>query len=116
MTNEAIELWKIAQHHNTISQQNYNAYLKSLGKAAAIEDPITIRKYVGTEVQVKTVPKYTQIRTHTARHTFAVHALSRGVRPEVLKKIMGHKDINMTLKYAKIADAEYITDMLKAFN
>lgn len=39
---------------------------------------------------------------HMSRHTFATRALSKGVRIEVVSKMLGHTDIKMTQVYAKV--------------
>jgi len=40
---------------------------------------------------------------HTLRHTFASHLAINGTPIYTIKKLMNHKDINMTLRYAKLA-------------
>ena len=41
---------------------------------------------------------------HSLRHTFATNMLNAGLRLEVLQKLLGHLNIDITLRYAKIAD------------
>ena len=41
---------------------------------------------------------------HSLRHTFATNMLNAGLRLEVLQKLLGHLNIDITLQYAKIAD------------
>ena len=41
--------------------------------------------------------------THTLRHTFASQLAMNGVAIYTIQKLMNHKDINMTLRYAKLA-------------
>ena len=36
------------------------------------------------------------------RHTFATQLLNAGVSLEVLKELMGHRSIQMTLRYTKL--------------
>jgi len=40
---------------------------------------------------------------HTLRHTFASHLAIKGTPIFTIQKLMNHKDINMTLRYAKLA-------------
>jgi integrase len=40
---------------------------------------------------------------HTLRHTFASHLAINGTPIFTIQKLMNHKDINMTLRYAKLA-------------
>jgi site-specific recombinase XerD len=40
---------------------------------------------------------------HTLRHTFASHLAINGTPIYTIQKLMNHRDINMTLRYAKLA-------------
>jgi len=42
---------------------------------------------------------------HCLRHTFATHLLNAGVPLEVLKELMGHHSIQLTLRYAQLYDS-----------
>lgn len=42
---------------------------------------------------------------HCLRHTFATQLLNAGVPLEVLKELMGHRSIQMTLRYTKLYEA-----------
>ena len=41
---------------------------------------------------------------HCLRHTFASELLNAGMRLEVLQQLMGHQDIDMTRRYARLTD------------
>jgi site-specific recombinase XerD len=41
---------------------------------------------------------------HCLRHTFATQMLNAGVRLEVLKELMGHRSLDMTLRYTELYD------------
>jgi integrase len=43
---------------------------------------------------------------YTCRHTCATRLLSRGVNVKVVQSWMGHKDITMTLRYAKLVPTD----------
>ena len=68
-----------------MSNQKYNQFLKIVGEAAGITQPLT---------------------SHMARHTFATWALGRGVRIEVVSKMLGHTSIQTTQIYAKVLQRE----------
>ena len=40
---------------------------------------------------------------HTLRHTFASHLAINGTPIFTIQKLMNHKDITMTMRYAKLA-------------
>ena len=65
-----------------IKYKNYQTYLKALRLRAGISFPFT---------------------THTARHTFAtLITLEQGVPIETVSKMLGHSNISMTERYAKV--------------
>lgn len=41
---------------------------------------------------------------HSLRHTFATNMLNAGLRVEVLQQLLGHLNIDMTLRYARISN------------
>ena len=41
---------------------------------------------------------------HCLRHTFATEVLNAGMRLEVVQQLLGHKDIEMTRRYARLSD------------
>ena len=53
---------------------------------------------------------------HTLRHTFASHLAISGVSIQKIQKLMNHKDIKQTLKYAKLnqdSGRDYIEELYK---
>jgi integrase len=44
------------------------------------------------------------VRMHDLRHTYASVAMKDGIDPFTLKEIMGHKNLQTTLRYAHLAD------------
>ena len=41
---------------------------------------------------------------HSLRHTFASELLNAGMRLECLQLLLGHRDIEMTRRYARLTD------------
>jgi site-specific recombinase XerD len=75
------------------TNQKMNAYLKEIADLCGLNKKLT---------------------THAARHTFATTVtLSNHVSMESVSKMLGHTSINMTRKYARIADKLISEDMKK---
>lgn len=76
----------------TMLNQKYNQQLKNLADAAGVRKHLT---------------------SHMARHTFATWALHNGVPIEIVSRMLGHTDIAMTQRYAKVL-AEDVTAQFTA--
>lgn len=63
-----------------IPNQKYNMQLKTFGNAIGIDG----------------------LHSHLARHTFATYMLSKGAKVQNVMRMMGHKKIEQTLKYATV--------------
>ncbi len=51
---------------------------------------------------------------HNLRHTFATDMINAGMGVEVLQQILGHQDIEMTLRYARLSDRRREEDYYRA--
>ena len=75
------------------SNQKLNEYLKEIGELCGISKKLTY---------------------HMARHTFATTVtLNNGVPIETVSKMLGHKNIKITQRYAKTLDKKISEDMLE---
>ncbi len=74
------------------SNQKMNAYLKEIADLCNIPKNLT---------------------THCARHTFATLAIEYGMPIDIIAKILGHTNTNMTRRYAKISEANISREMQK---
>ncbi len=99
-----VEKYRAAGKLPVISNQKMNDYLKDICKEAKIDTPIKKIKYIGAERKEEISPKYALIGTHTARRTFVTLSLEKGMRPEIVMKITGHKSLKMLQKYIKITE------------
>ena len=55
------------------------------------------------------------ISFHTARHSWAVRALQKGMRIEYVSKLMGHASVTHTEVYAKILNQD-LDKAMEVFN
>ena len=49
--------------------------------------------------------------SHCGRHTFATLAIEYGMPIDIIAKILGHTNTNMTRRYAKISEANISREM-----
>jgi integrase len=98
-----------------ISNQKMNEYLKDLCEKAEIKDEVKRVRYSGNERKEEKFLKYELIGTHTARRTFITLSLEKGMRPETVMEITGHKDYKMMKKYIKISSKVKETEMRAAW-
>ena len=79
-----------------IGYATYQSYLKALRLRAGIVFPFT---------------------THTARHTFAtLITLERGVPIETVSKMLGHSNVSMTERYAKVTPQKLFEEFDRFFS
>lgn len=93
------------------SNLKMNEYLKEIGELAEINERILITKYRGTEKVEFSEPKYKFMGSHTARRTFVTLSLEKGMRPETVMSITGHKDYRTFKKYIKLTDKVKLAEM-----
>lgn len=98
-----------------LTNQKMNDLLKDIGQLAELNEPVRLVKFYGSKRVEETYLKYQLVTTHTARRTFVTQSLERGMRPEVIMKITGHKDLKTMMKYVKITEKKVEEEMLKAW-
>lgn len=110
---------EILERHNynipVLTNQKLNMHLKELGKLCDIDQLVYIQRYRGAERIDEKIPKHDLITTHTARRTFITLSLEKGIRPEVVMSITGHKDFKSFSAYIKIVDNVKKDELLKAW-
>jgi integrase len=94
-----------------ISHQKSNVYIKELCKLVGIEDIIKTNRYMGAERIESSNFKHELIGMHIARKTFVTISLEKGMRPELVMEITGHKDFKTMKKYIKITSQVKKTEM-----
>lgn len=104
------------QNMPVMSNQKTNEYLKGVCELAKIDDPVINIKYRGSERIENALPKHDFITTHTARRTFVTLSLEKGMRPETVMAITGHKDYKTFKRYIKITSKVKEVEMNKIWN
>ena len=77
-----------------LSNHKMNVYLKTIRDLCGIDKPIF---------------------SHVARHTYATRCLNRGIRLEVVAKLLGHSTTRITQHYAKLLKDNIIKEVKDAF-
>jgi site-specific recombinase XerD len=72
----------MADHHAPIDRRTVHRIVARVGTNAGIDD----------------------MHPHRLRHTLATQAINRGMRLEAIAALLGHRSLEMTLVYARIAD------------
>ena len=77
-----------------IGNHKLNVYLKAIRDLCGIDKPIF---------------------SHVARHTYATRCLNRGIRLEVVAKLLGHSTTRITQHYAKLLKDNILNEVKDAF-
>lgn len=87
----------------TISEQKFREYIKEVCEIVGLDQPTIKTTFIGSQRFDEEIPKYKRVSSHTARRTFITLSLEKGMRPEVVKGITGHKNLQSFAKYIKIS-------------
>ena len=98
-----------------ISNQRLNDYLKELGKLANIDSPVEVIKYRAGKRTSTTMAKWERLGCHTGRRTFVTLSLERGLRPEVVMKVTGHRDWKSFKRYVNITEQTVEREFARAY-
>lgn len=92
----------LAGQVRAITNQKLNDYLKELGQLAGIEAPVEVIRFRGGVRESTTVAKWERLGCHTGRRTFVTLSLERGLRPETIMKVTGHRGWKSFQRYVNI--------------
>ena len=99
----------------SISNQKLNQYIKEACEIVGIDEEVEKVGYIGKERIEESFHKYELIGSHTARRTFITIALDKGMQPDVVMRITGHKSYKDFAKYIKTSKAHVQNEMDKLF-
>ena len=99
---QAIELLRTYEHDSNCLQR---------GKVLPVPSNSKMNAYLKELAGICNIPK--NLTTHCARHTFATLAIEYGMPIDIIAKILGHTNTNMTRRYAKISEANISREMQK---
>lgn len=86
-----------------LSEQKFREYIKEVCQLVGMNQPTIKTSFIGSQRIDEEIPKYKRVSSHTARRTFITLSLEKGMRPEVVKGITGHKNLQSFAKYIKVS-------------
>lgn len=92
-----------------LQKYEHNPELQLKGKLLPIPSNQKMNSYLKEIETICNIHK--NLTTHCARHTFATLAIEYGMPIDIIAKILGHTNTNMTRHYAKISEANISREM-----
>lgn len=108
ITAELKELLKEFLNIKIIESNLQNKYLKEIFEILEINEPMTLNEIRAGKRTTTTKPKFQFIGTHTARRSFITISLLKGIAPQIIMKVTGHKNFASFEKYVKFTESEII--------
>jgi len=99
-----------------ISAQKFREYIKEVAEDAKMTQEVTKVSFIGSERTEVKFFKYQLVSSHTARRTFITLSLEKGMRPEIVMSITGHRDYKSFQKYIKLSQRIKADEMNKAWS
>jgi len=99
-----------------ISAQKFRDYIKEVCEKVGFTEKIIKTSFIGKDRIEEEFFKYDMISTHTARRTFITLSLEKGMRPDIVMSISGHKNFSNFKKYIKLSERIREEEMNKAWD
>lgn len=93
-----------------------NRELKNIGQAAGLNQERIVTKFIGKDRFDETLPMSALLKFHVSRKNFISQSLERGLRPEQIMVMSGHKKHSTMRKYISVNDKTLKEDTLKAWS
>ena len=93
---QALQVWR---HHSTPGRYLFPSRTRTKDHLSRYQINVLMDQYLGAAGLTR------HYSPHCLRHTFATQLLNAGVPLEVLKELMGHHSIQITLRYTQLYDA-----------
>jgi len=90
--------WKLKER----SRQRLTDHIKAVAKEAKIDQIIDVVTYPGSVMKITQLPKYSQIKPHTARRSLACNMLLAGVPEHIVMSVGGWKSSKSFQPYVRL--------------
>jgi site-specific recombinase XerD len=104
---EALQVWL----HQRDTQKEYLFYAQGRYSMSYNNARVIFHRYLK-----RAALAYKGYTLHCLRHTFATELLNAGMRIECLQQLLGHSNLEMTLRYAKLSDTTREQEYFKAMS
>lgn len=98
------------------NKSNFNLRIKKMAKKINLDRPALKVSYVGNKRLEEWVPLHEVITSHTARRTFITRLIKKGLPPQTIMKVTGHKSREAFDKYVKISQIEAVNNVRNVMN
>lgn len=85
----------------SISNQNFNDYIKVVAKLAGLTEDREVKNSKGNTENKTTSPLYQLISSHACRRSYATNMFKAGIPPMLIMSATGHKTESSFLKYIR---------------
>jgi integrase len=100
----------------TYPDPKYNQLLKELGKEVGLNSKVVRTRFYGKTKVEETFDKWELLTSHVARNTCITYLIKKGLIPEYVMQISGHKSRLAFQTYVKIAKSEAQLAVKKAWD
>lgn len=113
LTKESIKLIASIKNRGPLSNKHYNA-ARLIGLNGSVQHVYGRLSHRFKKIRGDLIDQGKPITFHRLRHTYATTLLTGGVSLVSLMKLLGHRRIEMTLRYAKVTPQHLRDEYLKA--
>lgn len=98
------------------SNPDFNAEIKEIAKLAGLDEMVQKRNTIKGRVNIEWVPKWTMVKAHTCRRSFATNCYLMGIPIQTIMAVTGHKTEKAFKKYIRITKETHASIMAGYFN
>jgi integrase len=113
----AEEIWKSWEGRppKTIANPTFNKHIKEIAEIAKLNAVVQRRNTIKGVVKIEWVPKYSMVKAHTCRRTFATNCYLMGIPVKTIMMVTGHRTEKAFMKYIKVSKEQHANIMMSFF-
>jgi len=99
----------------SISNQDFNRFIKEACKIAGFDESVKINRIVQGKNQEFVYKKYELVTSHTGRRSFCTNMYEKGLDTMMIMSVSGHKSLDVFLHYIKTTREKHADRMREAW-